>query len=163
MVRAGGSKGDDVNKLTPLALLAAVAALAFPVASWADDSTPPQSSSDKLARVQERIAKIEAKLDTASQKLAAFQQKLAEKCNTDAAPAPESDNSAAGPSRARVCALAQAKLERAHKRLELAQDRVAKLKDRVAKWQQKHAGPSLSAADQAALNGLQQQLAGIES
>jgi phage shock protein A len=148
MVRAGGSKGDDVNKLTPLALLAAVAALAFPVAGLADDGTPPQNAGDRLARIQERIAKIEARIDAAS-------QQLADKCSTKPAPAIGTDQAAA-PSRADRCA-------RAQERLQKAKDRLARLKERLAKWQQNHSGSSISAADRAALGGLQQQLDGLQS
>ena len=72
-----------MKKLAPLAALAAVAALALPVASWADDTTPAQrqGSGARLARIQERIEKVEARIDAATTRIAALQQKLDQRCS----------------------------------------------------------------------------------
>src|SRR5438067_13242044 len=100
-----------MKKLAPLAALAAVAALALPVASWADDTTPaqPQGSGARLARIQERIQKVEARIDAATTRIATLQQKLDDRCNAAATePAAPGDQTAAAPSRADRCARAQA-------------------------------------------------------
>src|SRR5256885_13045347 len=157
-----------MHKLTPIAALVAVAALALPVASWADDGTPAQpSQGSRVARIQERLQKVEARIDAASQKIADLQQKLAEKCSAPAttpAPATGTDQPAAGPNRADRCARAQARLERAKDRLQKAKDRLAKLEAPGQQWLQSHngkdGGSALSPAGPAALGQLQQQPAG---
>src|SRR5438128_1538568 len=97
MVRPGGRKEKTMKKLTPLAALAAVAALAVPIASWADDTTPAQrqGSGARLARIQERIEKVEARIDAATTRIAALQQKLDQRCSA-AATQPAADQAALG-------------------------------------------------------------------
>ena len=159
-----------MHKLTPIAALVAVAALALPVASWADDGTPAQpSQGSRVARIQERLQKVEARIEAASQKIADLQAKLGEKCTaapTTPAPATGTDQGST-PNRADRCARAQARLERAQDRLQKAKDRLAKLEARVQQWLRSHngqdGGSPLSPADQAALGQLQQQLAGLNA
>ena len=146
-----------MKKLAPLAVLAAVAALALPAAIWADDGTPQQGSGARLARVQARIEKIGARIDLATQNIADLEQKLAEKCGASQPTA--GDGQTSGPSRAERCARAQARLEKAQARLQRAKDRLAKVVQRIQQWQQNHDGSTVSASDQAALDQLQQQLA----
>jgi hypothetical protein len=165
-----------MKKLTPLAAFAAVAALALPVAGWADDTTPtqPQVQGARPARILDRIQKVEARIDAATRRIATLRQKLDERCNgtapQPASPAAGGDQTAAAPSRADRCALAQARLEQAKDRLQKAKDRLATIKAKVRKWLDGHSGqssagsvPGLFTADQAALAQLQQQLAGVQS
>jgi DNA repair exonuclease SbcCD ATPase subunit len=161
-----------MKKLTPIAALVAVAALALPVASWADGGTPANDPAARLAKIQERIQKVEARIATATQKIADLQQKLTDKCSTQpTAPAPAAGggDTAAAPTQADRCARAQARLDKAKERLQQAQDRLAKVKAKLAQWLQNHpggstgngSGSSVSPSDQAALGQLQQQLAGL--
>ena len=150
-----------MKKLAPLAALAAVAALALPVASWADDTThaQPQGSGARLTKIQERIQKVEARIDAATARIARLQQKLDEHCTAATQPAAGADR----------CARAQARLDKVKERLQKAQDRLATVEARLQKWLDEHGGQmsasggsGLSAADQAALGQLQQQLAGLQ-
>jgi len=157
-----------MKKRTPIAVLAAVAALALPVCAFAAGS-PPQGSGDRAARIQDRIQKAETRIGKVTDKLTVLQQKLAAKCNvqpTTPAPAAGNGQTSTAPSLADRCTRAEARLQKAQDRLQKAQDRLTKLKARLEQWLQNHktggsTTPSgISTADQAALAGLQQQLAG---
>jgi DNA repair exonuclease SbcCD ATPase subunit len=163
-----------MKKLTPIAALAAAAALALPVASWADAGTPARDPAARLARIQERIQKVEARIDAATKHIAALRQKLDERCSGEAAqPASAAGGdqpATAAPSRAERCAKARARLQQAEDRLQKAKDRLADVKARLQKWLENHngqnagdsnGGSGLSAGDQAALAQLQQQLAAV--
>lgn len=170
-----------LKKTTSLAALAATVALAIPVAGLADGGTPnpPQPAGSRLARIQERIAKVEARLATAQQRIANREQKLAERCSTlqptPAATPTSGDGQTAAPSRADRCARVQARLEKVKDRLQKLQDRLDKVKARVQQWLDNHGGnhgagqtgsdadSGLSTSDQQALDGLQQQLEGLQS
>ena len=156
-----------MKKLTPIAALAAVAALALPVASSADAGTPARDPAARLARIQERIQRVEARIDAATKRITTLQQKLEDKCSAQsAAPAAGDQPTTAAPSRADRCAKVQARLDQAKARVQKAKDRLAAVKARVQKWLDNHngqtaGGSGLSSGDQAALAQLQQQLAGL--
>jgi hypothetical protein len=161
-----------MKKLTQIAALAAVAALALPVASWADAGTPAGDPAARLVRILERIKKIEARIDTATKRIATLQQKLDERCTGAAAqPAPPAggdQTTTTAPPRVERCARAHARLGQVEDRLQKAEDRLATVKARVQKWLANHngrnaGGSGLSGGDQAALVQLQQQLAALNA
>jgi len=154
--------------IAKLAALATLVALALPVSALADSGTPPtqpQRTGNRLARVQQRIDRIEARLANAQQLLEKRTEAVAERCNGQQ-PDPAADGSndggtqTAAPMRRLRCARVQARIERIKDRLDRLQARLEKLKDRL----QSHASGNgqastgLSDADQQTLDGLQQQL-----
>jgi chaperonin cofactor prefoldin len=158
-----------MKKRTPIAVLAAVAALGLPVCAFAAGSPPAQGSGDRVARIQDRIQKGETRIGKVTEKMTVLQQKLAAKCNvqpTTPAPAAGNGQASTAPSLADRCTRADARLQKAQDRLQKAQDRLTKLKARLEQWLQNHknggstTASGISTADQAALAGLQQQLAG---
>jgi chromosome segregation ATPase len=160
-----------MKKRTPIAVLAAVAALALPVCALADGTPPAQGPGDRVARIQARIQKAETRIGKVSGKITVLQQKLAAKCSvqpTTPAPAAGDGQASTAPSLADRCARTEARLQKAQDRLQQAQDRLTKLKARLEQWLQNHKSGSsttasgVSTADQAALAGLQQQLAGAQ-
>jgi len=175
-----------LKKTASFAALAATVALAIPVAGLADGGKPKpqQPTAGRVARILERIAKVEARLAVARHRLAEREQKLAERCNTleptPAANPAGGDGQTAAPAASHVdrCARAKARLERVGDRLQKLQARLDKVKSHVQQWLQKHGGQaggagsdasgsdgnsSLSAADQQALDELQQQLEGVQN
>ncbi|HEV3402973.1 MAG TPA: hypothetical protein VG073_01730 [Gaiellaceae bacterium] len=160
-----------MKKRTPIAVLAAVAALALPVCALADGTPPAQGPGDRVARIQARIQKAETRIGKVTEKITVLQQKLAAKCGvqpTTPAPAAGNGQASTAPSLADRCARTEARLQKAQDRLQQAQDRLTKLKARLEQWLQNHKSGSsttasgVSTADQAALAGLQQQLAGAQ-
>jgi len=119
-----------MKKRTPIAVLAAVAALALPVCALADGTPPAQGPGDRVARIQARIQKAETRIGKVTEKITVLQQKLAAKCSvqpTTPAPAAGNGQASTAPSLADRCARAEARLQKAQDRLQQAQDRLTSL------------------------------------